>query len=65
MAYLLIRDIDPKLRVKIERRARAHGRSLDDEVQSLLCYELRRSEPRTKLPRKVGVGAARLVRRDD
>jgi hypothetical protein len=36
MTDLLIREIDLKLKREIERRARAHGRSLSEEVKAML-----------------------------
>jgi plasmid stability protein len=36
MADLLVRDIDPKLKQKIEESARAQGRSMSDEVKAAL-----------------------------
>ena len=36
MSDLLIRNIDPKVKREIEKRARAHGRSLSDEAQAML-----------------------------
>jgi plasmid stability protein len=36
MTDLLLRDIDPALKRELEERARAHGRSLSDEVRALI-----------------------------
>jgi len=36
MADLLIRNIEPSLKRRIEERARAHHRSLSDEAKTLL-----------------------------
>lgn len=36
MTNLLVRDIDPTLKRKLEERARAHGRSLSDEAKALI-----------------------------
>jgi plasmid stability protein len=36
MTDLLLRDIDPTLRRELEERARAHGRSLAEEVKVLI-----------------------------
>jgi plasmid stability protein len=33
---LLIRKIDPKLKRELEKRARAHGRSLSEETKALI-----------------------------
>jgi plasmid stability protein len=37
MTDMLIRNIDPKLKREIERRARAHGRSLSEEAKAILA----------------------------
>ncbi len=49
---LLIRKVDPKLKSELQKRARAHGRSLSDEAKSVLADALKRpgSSP------KVGMG---------
>ncbi len=36
MSDLLIRKIDPKLKRELEKRARAHGRSLSEEAKIIL-----------------------------
>jgi plasmid stability protein len=36
MAKLLIRDLDPELIERLKSRARQHGRSLHEEVKSIL-----------------------------
>jgi antitoxin FitA len=36
MTDLLVRDIDPKVKRKIAERARAHGRSMSEEVKETL-----------------------------
>jgi len=36
MTDLLVRDIDPDLKRRLEQRARAHGRSLAEKVRALL-----------------------------
>lgn len=36
MTDLLLRDMDPALKRKLEERARAHGRSLAEEVTTLI-----------------------------
>jgi antitoxin FitA len=61
MTDLLIRKIDPQLKAALEERARAHGRSLSDEVKSVLDGALRRPAP----PMKMGTWMASLVRPED
>lgn len=36
MTDLLIRNVDPKLKRELEKRARANGRSLSEEAKTLL-----------------------------
>ncbi|HEY6833457.1 MAG TPA: hypothetical protein VI251_13315 [Pseudolabrys sp.] len=57
MTDLLIRKIDPKLKEALEERARAHGRSLSDEVKTVLDSALRRTEP----PKKMGTWLFNLL----
>jgi hypothetical protein len=45
MADLLVRDIDPKLKRKIEESARAQGRSMSDEVKAALSEKFDASHP--------------------
>lgn len=61
MTDLLIREIDPELKEALKERARAHGRSLSDEVKAVLDDALRRREP----PKKMGTWMASLVRPED
>jgi plasmid stability protein len=58
---LLIRKIDPKLKRELEKRARAHGRSLSEEAKSVLGEAMRGPEP----PRKMGTWMASLVAPED
>jgi hypothetical protein len=45
MTDLLIRKIKSKLKRELEKRARAHGRSLSDEAQSVLDKALNPEPP--------------------
>lgn len=49
MADLLIRKIDPKLKDKLKKHARAHGRSLSDEVKTVLDTAMKGPEPERKM----------------
>lgn len=49
MTDLLIRKISPKLKDRLKRQARAHGRSLSDEVKVLLDQAMARAEPQKKM----------------
>ena len=57
MTDLLIRKIDPKLKRELEKRARAHGRSLSEEAKILLNKAVDRSEP----PKKMGTWMFNLL----
>lgn len=49
MSDLLIRDIKPHLKRQIKERARKHGHSLSEEVQTLIQRGLAVSEPKAGL----------------
>ena len=49
MSDLLVRDIDDDLKRLIEDRARAHRRSLSDEVKALLREKLSNARDNRKL----------------
>ena len=49
MTDLLIRDIDPRLKRRIEERARKHNRSLSDEAKEILSHGIARSADDRKL----------------
>jgi plasmid stability protein len=52
MADLLVRNIDPKVKNTLKKRAHAHGRSLSEEVKAILDKDLKGPEP----PEKMGMG---------
>jgi plasmid stability protein len=45
MTDLLIRNIDPRLKRRLEARARKSGRSLSDEAKALISRALAEPEP--------------------
>jgi plasmid stability protein len=45
MTDLLIRDIDPNLKRRLEARARRNGRSLSEEAKNLISRALAESQP--------------------
>jgi hypothetical protein len=45
MSDLLVRNIAPHIKRKIKARARAHGRSMSDEVKALIHKGLELPEP--------------------
>jgi len=57
MTDMLIRNIDPKLKREIEKRALEHGHSLSDEAKLVLRRGL---EPPTSA-RKIGTSMASLL----
>ena len=46
---LLIRKVDPKLKNELKKRARAHGRSLSDEVKAILEKDMKGPTPQRKM----------------
>lgn len=40
MADVLIRDLDPQLKRRLQERARAHGRSLSEEAKEIIRDKL-------------------------
>lgn len=41
MAQLLVRQLDDEVKVKLQRRARRHGRSTEEEVRDILRNAVR------------------------
>jgi plasmid stability protein len=41
MAQILIRQLDDELKARLQRRARAHGRSTEEEVREILRNAVR------------------------
>ncbi len=54
MANVLVRDIDPTLKRQLAERARAHRRSLSDEVKALIRQGM------AEQPRQAGLGTRLL-----
>lgn len=61
MTDLLIRNIDPELKRRLEERARQRKRSLSEEAKMLLRIGLKMPEE----PRKLGTEMFNLVRPED
>jgi len=61
MADLLIRNVAPRIKRKLQQRARAHGRSLSEEAKLLLDKALSVPEPQLNL----GEWMFNLVRPED
>ena len=49
MTDILVRKIDPKMKDKLKKRAREHGRSLSDEVKAIIDKEMKGAEPQRKM----------------
>jgi plasmid stability protein len=50
MAQLLVRNLEDRLKGRLQRRAKEHGRSMEAEAREILCNALKEEEaPRRKL----------------
>ena len=58
MAQLLVRNLEDRLKVRLQRRARTHGRSMEEEAREILRNALREEEP----ARGLGTEIAALFR---
>jgi plasmid stability protein len=58
MAQLLLRNLEDRLKVRLQRRARTHGRSMEEEAREILRNALREEEP----ARGLGTEIAALFR---
>jgi plasmid stability protein len=61
MADVLIRDMDPQLKRRLQERARAHGRSLSEEAKEIIRDKL--SEEADQ--RKLGTEMFNMMRPED
>jgi plasmid stability protein len=60
MAQILIRQLDEEVKARLQRRARQHGRSTEEEVREILRNAVRDDEqPPTKLGSRI---AARFTK---
>ena len=57
MAQILIRNVDERVKARIQRRARRHGRSMEAEVREILSDALKQDD---KAP-TVGFGTASVA----
>ena len=55
MAQLVVRNIEKTVKEKLQRRARRHGRSMEEEVRDILRDAVKKEE--TKTPAR-GLGSA-------
>jgi plasmid stability protein len=44
MAQLLVRNLEEQLKTRLQRRARRHGRSMEEEARDILRHALRNEE---------------------
>ena len=44
MAQLLVRNLEQSVKTRLQRRARRHGRSMEEEVRDILRHALRHDE---------------------
>lgn len=51
MAQLVVRNIEESVKAKLQRRAKRHGRSMEEEVREIL-----RDAARTEQPGRKGLG---------
>jgi plasmid stability protein len=49
MAQILVRKLDERLKGRLQRRAKRHGRSMEAEAREILCEALREKEPQRGL----------------
>jgi plasmid stability protein len=61
MADFLIRDMDPKLKRRLQESARAHGRSLSDEAKDIIREKLIEKPDQ----RKLGTEMFNMIRPED
>lgn len=45
MAQLLVRNLEDRLKGRLQRRAKTHGRSMEEEAREILRNALREEEP--------------------
>ena len=66
MAQILIRQLDDALKAKLQSRARAHGRSTEEEVREILRNAVRESDVApTALGSRVSARFAQIGLEDD
>ena len=66
MAQLLVRHLEDDVKAKIQRRARAHGRSTEEEVRDILRNAVRaENQPRAALGSRLAARFAGIGLVDD
>lgn len=66
MAQILVRQLDDDVKAKLQNRARAHGRSTEEEVREILRNAVRDQErPPSRLGTRISARFARIGLRED
>jgi len=66
MAQILIRQLDDDLKAKLQRRAREHGRSTEEEVREILRNAVRdQDRPPAELGSRISGRFAKIGLRED
>jgi len=60
MAQLIVRKLENEVKDKLQRRAKRHGRSVEEEVREILRDATKREDRKS---RRLGTKIARLFRR--
>lgn len=61
MAQLIVRNLEPDVKERLQRRARAHGRSTEDEVRAILRAAVATdAEPAAPLGSRIAKRFARI-----
>ena len=50
MAQLLVRNLEQSVKTKLQRRAKRHGHSMEEEVRSILRNALKSSDAEDEMP---------------
>lgn len=48
MAQVLVRNLEPRVKLRLQRRAKVHGRSMEEEVREILRDAVK-DEPREEM----------------
>jgi len=61
MAQLLVRHLEDEVKIKLQRRARRHGRSTEEEIREILRNAVREEgSGRTRLGSRIAARFARV-----
>lgn len=65
MAQILIRQLDDDVKAELQRRAREHGRSTEEEVREILRNAVHQERPPSRLGTRISARFARVGLRED